>query len=206
MKRTHNCGALRREDAGKTVILSGWVNSARDLGGLTFIDLRDREGVTQVIINPESASAELAAMARTIRDEFVLTIRGLVHARPENMINKNIATGGVEVEVLELQIDNRSKPMPFHLNDPAVNEDLRLKYRYLDIRASKTNDNLRMRHAITLMVRNSLSEQGFIEVETPILSKSTPEGARDYLVPSRVHPNAFYALPQAPQQYKQLLM
>lgn len=206
MKRTHTCGELRRENADQTVTLSGWVNSCRDLGGLTFIDLRDREGVTQVVINPESVSEEIAKLASTIRDEFVLTVTGKVIARPDNMVNKNMATGAIELEVIDVVIDNRSKPMPFHLNDPNVNEDLRLKYRYLDIRGSQTNENLRIRHQITMMVRNSLSDQGFIEVETPILSKSTPEGARDYLVPSRVHPNNFYALPQAPQQYKQLLM
>ncbi len=206
MKRTHTCGELRREHADQTVTLSGWVNSCRDLGGLTFIDLRDREGITQAVINPEQVSEEIASMARTIRDEFVLTVTGKVIARPENMVNNNMATGAIELEVTGVVIENRSKPMPFHLNDPAVNEDLRLKYRYLDIRGSQTNQNLRIRHQITMMVRNSLSDQGFIEVETPILSKSTPEGARDYLVPSRVHPNKFYALPQAPQQYKQLLM
>lgn len=206
MKQTHNCGALNKSNAGETVILSGWVNSCRDLGGLTFIDLRDREGLTQVVINPETAPADVAAQARTIRDEFVLTIKGTVNARPDSMVNAKMSTGEIEVDVQELVIENKSRPMPFHLNDPSVNEDLRLKYRYLDIRASQTNTNLRMRHQIALMVRNSLSNQGFIEVETPILSKSTPEGARDYLVPSRVHPHNFYALPQAPQQYKQLLM
>ncbi len=205
MKRTHTCGGLSLKDAGNSAVLTGWVNSCRNLGGLVFIDLRDREGITQVVINPET-TPELAEVAGTIRDEFVLVVKGNVIARPENMINKAMATGEIEMEVTELIVENRSKPMPYHLNDPAVNEDLRLKYRYLDIRTSKTNENLRIRHQITMMVRNSLSDQGFIEVETPILSKSTPEGARDYLVPSRVHPNQFYALPQAPQQYKQLLM
>ena len=202
----YTCGTLSKANVGESVSISGWVNSCRNLGGLTFIDLRDRSGLTQAVINPESVSDEIKAAAKSIRDEFVLTITGKVNARPESMINKDMATGEIELEVTDVVIENTSKALPFPMNDPSVNEDLRLKYRYLDIRSGQTNKNLRIRHQITMMVRNSLSDQGFIEVETPILSKSTPEGARDYLVPSRVHPGNFYALPQAPQQYKQLLM
>ncbi len=204
--KKYTCGTLTKANVGETVSISGWVNSCRDLGGLTFIDLRDRSGLTQAVINPDSVSEEVKTASKGIRDEYVLTITGTVNARPETMINKDMATGEIELEVTNVVVENTAKVLPFPLNDPNVNEDLRLKYRYLDIRAGQTNKNLRTRHEITMMVRNSLSDQGFIEVETPILSKSTPEGARDYLVPSRVHPGNFYALPQAPQQYKQLLM
>jgi aspartyl-tRNA synthetase len=177
----------------------------RDLGGLVFIDLRDREGVTQLFVDPRQQPA-LMEETRKIHEEFVIAVQGEVQARPDNMVNKDRRTGSIEVHVDRLAILNRSAPMPFHLEDPAVTEDLRLKYRYLDMRRSALVNNLRLRHRLTKIVRDVLDEQEFIEVETPILSKSTPEGARDYLVPSRVHPGSFYALPQAPQQYKQLLM
>ena len=204
-QRTHTCNELNRTHVGQSVRLAGWVNSCRDLGGLVFIDLRDREGVTQLFLDP-AAKPELMDAVRRIREEFVLAVEGAVRARPANMVNKDRATGAVEVEVQSLTILNTARPMPFNLDDSAVGEDLRLKYRYLDMRRSGLVGNLRLRHRLTKIVRDILDGEGFVEVETPILSKSTPEGARDYLVPSRVHPGSFYALPQAPQQYKQLLM
>ena len=204
-QRSHTCNELNETHAGQTVKLAGWVNSCRDLGGLVFIDLRDREGVTQLFIDP-ATKPELMEDVRRIREEFVIGVEGTVQARPENMVNQDRATGGIEVEVQSLAILNSARPMPFNLEDSAVSEDLRLKYRYLDMRRSGLVNNLRLRHRLTKIVRDALDGQGFVEVETPILSKSTPEGARDYLVPSRVHPGSFYALPQAPQQYKQLLM
>jgi aspartyl-tRNA synthetase len=204
-QRSHTCNELNSAHVGETVRLAGWVNSCRDLGGLVFIDLRDREGVTQLFIDP-TVKPELMGDIRRIREEFVIGVEGVVRARPENMVNKDRATGAVEVEVQSLTILNTARPMPFNLEDRAVGEDLRLKYRYLDMRRSGLVNNLRLRHRLTKIVRDALDGQGFFEVETPILSKSTPEGARDYLVPSRVHPGSFYALPQAPQQYKQLLM
>ncbi|MFA4943837.1 MAG: aspartate--tRNA ligase [Lentisphaeria bacterium] len=203
LKRTAHCGELRGADAGRTVALSGWVNKCRNLGGLVFIDLRDREGVTQLFIDPQ-ARPELAERAAQLREEFVVSAHGTVRPRPPEMVNRRLPTGEIEVELDELLIENRSNPMPYHVGE--ASEDLRLKYRYLDIRRSEIGKNLRLRHQVTTAARNFLDREGFIEVETPILSKSTPEGARDYLVPSRVHPGSFYALPQAPQQYKQLLM
>ena len=203
--RTHDCNALNSGHVGSEVCLSGWVNSCRNLGGLIFIDLRDREGITQLVIDP-SAEPQLAEQVRDIREEWVLRAHGTVRRRPDSMVNPDRNTGEVEVAVHALDILNRAAPMPFNLEDPAVGEDLRLKYRYLDMRRSTLVNNLRLRHRLTKIVRDVLDARGFIEVETPILSKSTPEGARDYLVPSRVHPGTFYALPQAPQQYKQILM
>jgi len=203
--RTHHCNELDLSHVGQTVRLSGWVNSCRDLGGLIFIDLRDREGVTQLFIDP-ARRPELAAVARDIREEWVLAVVGIVRPRPETMVNRGRHTGAVEIDLESLTVLNRAAPMPFNLEDPSVSEDLRLKYRYLDMRRSALVSNLRLRHRITSVVREVLDGRGFVEVETPILSKSTPEGARDYLVPSRVHPGQFYALPQAPQQYKQILM
>ncbi|NLF93242.1 MAG: aspartate--tRNA ligase [Oligosphaeraceae bacterium] len=204
-QRTHNCNALSPAAVGNRVTLCGWVNSSRNLGGLIFLDLRDREGITQVCLDP-ATQPELAAKAKDIREEWVLSVSGIVRPRPENMINPKRRTGAIEVMAQELEILNRANPMPFHLEDPNASEDLRLKYRYLDMRRSSLLPNLRLRHRIAKIMRDQLDENGFIEVETPILSKSTPEGARDYLVPSRVRPGTFYALPQAPQQYKQLLM
>ena len=203
--RTHHCNELGPAHIGQEVSLCGWVNSSRNLGGLIFMDLRDREGVTQLFIDP-TRNQDLAATAKDIREEWVLAAAGVVRPRPDNMINKNRATGAIEVEVTRLAVLNPALPMPYHLDDPAASEDLRLKYRYLDMRRSGLVNNLRLRHRITKICRDSLDAHGFVEVETPILSKSTPEGARDYLVPSRVHPGNFYALPQAPQQYKQILM
>ncbi|MDT8390984.1 MAG: aspartate--tRNA ligase [Lentisphaeria bacterium] len=205
LKRTAHCGQLDSRHVGEDVVLNGWVNSCRHLGGLVFIDLRDREGMTQVVINPGEQPA-LAGKAKEIREEFVIGVKGVVRARPAAMVNPAMPTGDIELDVRELVIFNRAEPMPFHLEDPTVSEDLRLKYRYLDMRRSKLGPNLRLRHRLAKITRDYFDEEGFIEVETPVLSKSTPEGARDYLVPSRVHPGKFYALPQAPQQYKQLLM
>ena len=203
--RTHHCNALTLDHVGQRVDLSGWVNSCRNLGGLVFIDLRDREGVTQLVIDP-ATQPELASRAGAIREEWVIAATGTVRARPDAMVNRQRPTGAIEIAVEGLEILNRAAPMPFNLEDPSVSEDLRLKYRYLDMRRSGLVSNLRLRHKITKVVRDVLDQRGFVEVETPILSKSTPEGARDYLVPSRVHPGCFYALPQAPQQYKQILM
>lgn len=205
MKRTHSCGECRREHAGQRVVLSGWINSRRNLGGVVFVDLRDRDGVTQIVINPEQ-NAALAEAAKPIREEWVISISGTVRERPDAMVNTTMATGAIEVDVDELQVENRARPMPYNLDDPQTSDEIRLKYRYLEMRRSNLGHNLRLRHRITKVVRDYFDEQGFVEVETPILSKSTPEGARDYLVPSRVWPGSFYALPQAPQQYKQILM
>ncbi|MEA2012815.1 MAG: aspartate--tRNA ligase [Verrucomicrobiota bacterium] len=205
MKRTHTCGELTAENKGKKVTLIGWVNKCRNLGGLLFMDLRDRKGITQAVVNPET-NPELKEISQTIREEFVVSLEGIVNLRPDEMINNDMITGAIELQVTKLTVENKSKPMPFNLEDPKVDEDIRLKYRYLDMRRSDIYKNLKMRHDIAKTIRNSLSDQDFLEVETPILSKSTPEGARDYIIPSRTYPNKFFALPQAPQQYKQLLM
>ena len=205
MKRTHHCGEINTNHVDQEVVLTGWVNRCRHLGGLVFVDLRDREGLIQAVINPAD-SDELAAASRHIPDESVITVAGLVRKRPANMVNPDMATGEIEIEVSRLVMENQSKPMPFHLDDSLVSEDLRLKYRYLDMRRSGILDNLKLRHRIAKITRDVLDDEGFLEIETPILSKSTPEGARDYLVPSRIQAGKFYALPQAPQQYKQLLM
>ncbi len=205
MLKTHTCGELRAEHAGQTVTLAGWVHRRRDHGGLIFIDLRDRFGLTQVAADPKNAEAH-AAMSE-LRGEYVAQIIGKVRQRPAGNENPNMPTGAVEVEALEVKLLNAAKPTPFYINEEsAVDETLRLKYRYLDLRRERMRNNLVLRHNVTAFIRNYLSEKGFIEVETPILFKTTPEGARDYLVPSRVHPGEFYALPQSPQQLKQLLM
>jgi aspartyl-tRNA synthetase len=205
MIRTHTCSELSLANLDESVILSGWVNSRRDLGGLIFIDLRDREGITQLVINPER-TPEIAEICRPVRDEWVISASGKVLERPRDMVNRKLMTGQIEIDVDNLVIENKSNPMPYHFNDPQTGEDLKLKYRYLEMRRTKLGDRLRLRHKISKIIRDFFDNEGFIEVETPILSKSTPEGARDYLVPSRVFPGQFFALPQAPQQYKQLLM
>lgn len=205
MKRTHHCNQLNHTNVGDRVTLTGWINSCRNLGGLVFIDLRDREGMTQLFVDPNEVP-QLMDNVKKLRDEWVITATGIVRGRPDNMVNKELTTGQIEVEILGLEIENSSNPMPFHLDDPTVNEDLRLKYRYLDMRCSEVGRNLRLRHRVVKQIRDYCDQAGFIEVETPVLSKSTPEGARDYLIPSRVHAGKFFALPQAPQQYKQLLM
>ncbi|MFT3828414.1 MAG: aspartate--tRNA ligase [Opitutaceae bacterium] len=208
MKRTHSCAQITRADVGKAVTLSGWVDSIRDHGGILFIDLRDRAGVTQVKLNPK-ASAELGALAVTLRPESVVTLTGEVELRPEEMVNKTLPTGEVELQVTALEVHNLSDTPPFPLDDAAgdkVNEDLRLTYRYLDLRRPRMKNGILTRYTTTRSIRNFMDGQGFLEIETPILFKSTPEGAREYLVPSRVNPGQCYALPQSPQQFKQILM
>jgi aspartyl-tRNA synthetase len=203
--RTHHCNQLGLTHVGDEVTLSGWIKSRRDHGGVVFIDLRDREGLTQVVIDPQKTPA-LSALAHTLRDEWVVQVAGKVVPRLPGTENSNLGTGAIEVAVEKLAIFNRAETPPFPLDQEIGNEDLRLEYRYLDLRRPRMLRNLRLRHRLVQTVRTHLDEEGFIEVETPILSKSTPEGARDFLVPSRLTPGSFYALPQAPQQYKQLLM
>jgi aspartyl-tRNA synthetase len=206
MLKTHNCGELRAEHAGQQVTLAGWVHRWRDQGGLVFLDLRDRWGITQVKIDQQTAP-EAHTIARETRSEWVIQVTGTVIKRPEGMANPDLATGDVELEASKLTVLNRAKTPPFYINkDEKVEESLRMKYRYLDLRRPKMKDNIVLRHNTIRFIRNYLSDRGFVEIETPILFKTTPEGARDYLVPSRVHPGKFYALPQSPQQLKQLLM
>src|SRR2546427_9213601 len=205
MFRTHDCNSLRKSDIGRQVTLAGWVNVTRDHGGVIFIDLRDREGLTQVVFRPEE-NAELAKEAHSLRYEDVIQVSGRVAARPPGTENPNLATGDIEIIPSELRILNRADTLPFPIDAEPQNEDLRMPYRYFDLRRPRLARNLRLRHRVANATRDFLDSQGFVEVETPILSKSTPEGARDFLVPSRLMPGKFYALPQAPQQYKQLLM
>ena len=205
MFRTHHCNSLRKSNIGRQVTLAGWVNVTRDHGGVIFIDLRDRQGLTQVVFRPEE-NAELAKQAHTLRGEDVIQVSGTVAARLPGTENPNLATGDIEIIPSELRILNRADPLPFPIDAEPQNEDLRMTHRYLDLRRPRLARNLRIRHRAAKATRDYLDSQGFVEVETPILSKSTPEGARDFLVPSRIAPGKFYALPQAPQQYKQLLM
>jgi aspartyl-tRNA synthetase len=205
-KRTHYCGALTRADIGQEVLLMGWAMRRRDHGGLIFIDLRDREGVAQVVFDPEH-SAAAHGKAEGVRNEYVLAVRGKVIPRPEGTVNPNMKTGEVEVLVSECRLLNRSKPLPFTLDDYVdVAENLRLKHRYLDLRRPQLQQNLILRSRVAQITRQYLTENGFLELETPFLTKSTPEGARDFLVPSRIHKGQFYALPQSPQLFKQILM
>jgi aspartyl-tRNA synthetase len=205
MYRTHDCNSLRKTDIGRQVTLAGWVNVTRDHGGVIFIDLRDREGLTQVVFRPEE-NAELATEAHSLRSEDVIEVSGLVAARPAGTENPNLATGDIEIIPSELKILNRADVLPFPLDAEPQNEDLRMTHRYFDLRRPPLARNLQLRHRVAKATRDYLDSRGYVEVETPILSKSTPEGARDFLVPSRNTPGKFYALPQAPQQYKQLLM
>src|SRR5919106_4886493 len=205
MYRTHDCNSLRKDHIGQTVTLAGWVNSRRDHGGVIFIDLRDREGLTQVVFRPEE-NAALAKQAHSLRSEDVIQVSGRVAARVPGTENPNLTTGDIEVIPDHLRILNRADTLPFPIDTEPHNEDLRMTYRYYDLRRPRLSRNLRLRHIAAKATRDYLDSQGYIEVETPILSKSTPEGARDFLVPSRLTPGKFYALPQAPQQYKQLLM
>src|SRR5881398_3216852 len=205
MYRTHNCNSLRKTDIGKEATLAGWVHVSRDHGGVIFIDLRDREGITQVVFRPEE-NAEVASEARSLGSEDVIEVSGRIAARVPGTENPKLATGDIEVIPNRLQILNRADALPFPIDAEIHNEDLRMTYRYYDLRRPQPARNLRLRHRVAQATRDYLDSQGYDEVETPILSKSTPEGARDFLVPSRLTPGKFYALPQAPQQYKQLLM
>ncbi len=205
-RRTVNCGQLTLENVGNTVTLNGWIHRNRDHGGVQFINLRDRYGITQVVID-EEAPEDLKKSAAELKMEYCIAAVGTVRARPDGMVNKDMATGAIELAVSELEILNTCPPLPFMIDsDEQANENLRLKYRYLDLRTEGMRNRLKMRHDATWAVRNYLTESGFWEVETPTLIKSTPEGARDYLVPSRMNPGRFYALPQSPQLYKQILM
>jgi len=200
------CGQLRPADAGKHAVLMGWMNRRRDLGSIIFLDLRDRTGITQVVINKELNPAA-HAKAETLRNEYVVAVTGTVKQRDASTVNKNIPTGEVELVVEELRILNESKQLPFLPGDTVLpNEEMRLKYRYIDLRRDAMQFNLEMRHKVSKAIRDYLSSQGFLEIETPFMTRSTPEGARDYLVPSRVQPGSFYALPQSPQMFKQILM
>jgi aspartyl-tRNA synthetase len=206
MYKTHTCGELRLSHAGETVTLAGWVHRRRDHGGVTFIDLRDRYGIVQIVANPEN-SPQAHQAATDVRAEWVIRVTGTVRRRPEGMENPNLATGEIEVDVEELNVLNPAKQPPFLINkEEEVEEQVRLRYRYLDLRREGMRSNLTLRHRAVKFIRDYLDAKGFLEIETPILFKTTPEGARDYLVPSRVHPGEFYALPQSPQQLKQLLM
>jgi len=205
-KRTHTCGELRESDIGQPVVLNGWVDTRRDLGGLIFIDLRDRYGITQIVFEP-SLSEEAHNLAKDLRSEFVISVEGTVRKRPPETDNAALPTGHIDVMVKKLVILNEAKTTPFPIRDKIdTSEDIRLKYRYLDLRRPSVQKNLLLRHKMYQIVRKYFDENNFVEIETPVLMKSTPEGARDYLVPSRIHKGKFYALPQSPQTYKQLLM
>ncbi|MDQ3805429.1 MAG: aspartate--tRNA ligase, partial [Acidobacteriota bacterium] len=208
LERTHSCGQLRAEDAGRTVVLMGWVAVRRDFGPLTFVDLRDRDGLTQVVFNSETA-AGAHARAKEVRGEYVIAVRGEVVLRAEAARNPKLSTGDVEVKAREILVLNEARTPPFQLDAPPdklAAEDVRLKYRYLDLRRPYLQNNLRLRHRMVSEIRSYMNEQGFTEIETPVLIKSTPEGARDYVVPSRLYPGRFYALPQSPQIFKQICM
>lgn len=206
MRRTHHCNTLGIADVGTEVVLMGWVQRRRDHGGVIFVDFRDREGVAQIVFNPEE-NREVHEKAHDIRSEFVLGIRGTVRPRPDGMVNPNMETGEIEVMVTELKILNKAKTPPFMIEESVeVSENIRLKHRHLDLRRPQLKKNIITRHKASVAIRNFLNEQGFLDIETPVLTRSTPEGARDYLVPSRVSQGQFYALPQSPQLFKQLLM
>ena len=205
MKRTHYCGEVTERLLGQKVTVVGWAHRRRDHGGVIFVDLRDREGLLQIVINPDQEATFVTA--EKIRNEFVLQVSGQVRPRLEGTVNDKLKTGKIEVIAESLEILNTAEPVPFRIDElQAISEEVRLKYRYLDLRRSEMSQRLRTRANITKIMREYLNEQGFIDVETPFLTKSTPEGARDYLVPSRVHPGEFFALPQSPQLFKQLLM
>ena len=201
--RTHYCGQVDESSIGKVVTVAGWAHRRRDHGGVIFVDLRDRAGLLQLVFNPDAA--EVFAKAERVRNEFVLEATGLVRERPPGTVNPNLKSGRVELLCQSLEILNRSEPLPFQL-DENVSEEVRLRYRYIDLRREEMRERLMLRHRITRAMRRYLDDAGFIDIETPMLSKATPEGARDYLVPSRTHPGKFFALPQSPQIYKQLLM
>jgi len=201
--RSHYCGQVDEQLIGQVVTVAGWVHRRRDHGGVIFVDLRDREGLLQIVFDPQAAA--VFAEAERLRNEFVVRVTGKVRARPEGTVNPNLASGGVELLASELELLNRSEPLPFQL-DEQVNEEVRLRYRYLDLRREVMSQRLRLRHRLTRSMRAFLDTHGFVDLETPMLTKATPEGARDYLVPSRTHPGKFFALPQSPQIFKQLLM
>src|SRR3954471_12984747 len=203
LARTHTCGELTAAHVGRDVVLLGWVHRVRDLGGVMFFDIRDRHGLTQVVVH----DATLEEEAKRLRPEYVVAIIGRVDARAKEAINPKLATGQIEIAAREIRLLNDARTPPFPINEETqVSEDLRLRYRYLDLRRPRLQQNMILRHKATFEVRRYFDEQGFLEIETPILTKSTPEGARDYLVPSRVHHGEFYALPQSPQLFKQILM
>ncbi len=201
--RSHYCGQVDERLTGQEVTVAGWVHRRRDHGGVIFVDLRDREGLLQIVFDPDAR--EVFAEAERLRNEYVVRVRGLVRARPAGTANVNLRSGQIEVLAQEVELLNRSEPLPFQL-DETVNEELRLKYRYIDLRRDVMSKRLRLRHQVTRAMRQFLDEQGFVDIETPMLTKATPEGARDYLVPSRTHAGKFFALPQSPQIFKQLLM
>ena len=204
LSRTHTCGALRASDVGAQVVLLGWIHRVRDLGGLLFLDVRDRHGITQVLVPNDSP---VMAVAKRLRSEFVVAVMGPVELRGADTVNAKLDTGEVEVMAQEIRLLNEAKTPPFPVaDDSPVSEDVRLRYRYLDLRRPRLQFNLGLRHRVTMAIRRYFDAAGFWEIETPILTKSTPEGARDYLVPSRVHPGEFFALPQSPQIFKQILM
>ena len=206
LKRTTTCGALRKDDAGQIVVLNGWVHRKRDHGGISFINLRDRYGITQVVVDADADRA-LKATVEELKNEYCISLRGTVRPRPQSMVNPEMATGEIEVVVSELQILSRCETLPFQIDERSdAKEETRLKYRYLDLRSGAMQYRMRLRHEVAFAVREHLAAEGFYEIETPTFIRSTPEGARDYLVPSRLYPGKFYALPQSPQLYKQILM
>ena len=206
-KRTHHCGNVRKNHVGQTVTLNGWVNRRRDLGQVIFLDLRDRSGVVQIVLDPEVLGSEQFALAERLRSEFVISVQGTVMERPEGQVNASMQTGEVELHVSTLAVLSEAKTPPFHIHQASdVDETLRLKYRYLHLRSKELQDTIALRHRTVAEIRSFLDGKGFLDIETPLLIRSTPEGARDYIVPSRVHPGQFYALPQSPQLFKQLLM
>src|SRR5215467_13088416 len=201
--RSHYCGQVDEKLLGQEVTVAGWVHRRRDHGGVIFVDLRDREGLLQIVFDPDAKA--VFAEAERLRNEFVVRVKGRVRERPPGTVNANLASGRIELLAQELELLNRSEPLPFQL-DEQVGEEVRLKYRYLDLRREVMTERLRLRHRLTRSMRSFLDAHGFVDLETPMLTKATPEGARDYLVPSRTHPGKFFALPQSPQIFKQLLM
>ncbi|VVM21288.1 Aspartyl-tRNA synthetase (EC @ Aspartyl-tRNA(Asn) synthetase (EC [uncultured Gammaproteobacteria bacterium] len=203
MMRTHYCGELNKENIGQTVEICGWTNRRRDHGGVIFLDVRDKRGIVQVVINPDNQDF---ALAETVRNEFVLKISGEVIAREDNLINAKLATGEIEIVAKQIEILNTSKPVPFQIDALDTSEEVRLKYRFLDLRTDVMQQRMRLRSKVTHYMREFMDNHDFLDIETPFLTKATPEGARDYLVPSRTYPGEFFALPQSPQLFKQLLM
>jgi len=206
MKRTNTCGDLRLKDKGKTVTLNGWVHRHRDHGGIKFIDLRDRYGITQVVVDAD-AEESLKDSSHELKFEYCIAVKGIVRPRPESMINSKMLTGKIEVQAEEIKILSKCDVLPFMIDEKSdAREELRFKYRYLDLRSFSMQRKIKLRHEVTFSVREYLKDKGFFEIETPTLIKSTPEGARDFLVPARLFPGKFYALPQSPQLFKQILM